>query len=419
MMGLWIGFLVMILALLALDLGVFHRKTREVPLKEALGWVAFWVSLALAFNVFVYFIYQYELFGASSLIEADHSGRQVALKFFTGYLVEISLSTDNIFVFLLIFNYFQVPLKYQHRVLFWGILTAIVLRGVMIGFGVTLLNHFQWMFYVFGGLLIATAARMPAQESRDFDPERNLFVKGVRKLFPVTMTFDGEKFFTRREGRWMATPLVLALLLVETSDIVFAVDSIPAILSITRDSFLVYTSNIFAILGLRSMYFALAAVVSRFRYLKVCLTFILAFIGIKMILTHHYHIPIEVSLGVIGGILALGVAASFLDRRGVEAQLLDSLAGQFHYIMHMTYRGGRRLVVFVIGVTVVLIGVVFIFTPGPALVVIPTGIGILALEFTWAKWLLRRLRDNIKGMSGNLPESLRKKLNWEDGPNEK
>lgn len=409
MIWVWIGFVVLILGLLALDLGVIHKKNREMPVKEALAWVLFWVALALAFNVFIYFLYEYELFGPSPLMEG-RSGHKAAFKFFTGYLVEKSLSVDNIFVFLLIFQYFSVPLKYQHRVLFWGILLAVVLRGVMIGFGITLLNHFQWMFYVFGGLLLVTAARMPAAEQGSIDPDRNLFVRAVRAVVPVTMQHHEERFFVRQEGRWTATPLFLALILVETSDVVFAIDSIPAILSITRDSFLVYTSNIFAILGLRSMYFALAAVVSRFRYLNICLMFILGFIGVKMILTHHYHIPIEVSLGVIAGIMSLGTVASYLDIRSGGTGMFEPIAEGTQTLARLTQRGGRRLVVFVVGITVLFAGVVLIFTPGPALVVIPAGLTILAMEFAWARWLLSQIKKRFKDIPDKLPSGLKEKL---------
>ncbi|MGP0628696.1 TerC/Alx family metal homeostasis membrane protein [Nitrospina sp. 32_T5] len=408
MVGVWIGFVVMILFLLALDLGVIHKKHREMPVKEALAWVAFWVVLALAFNVFIYFLYEYQLFGATALME-EHSGRKAALKFFTGYLVEKSLSVENIFVFLLIFQYFHIPLKYHHRVLFWGILLAVVLRGVMIGLGVSLLNRFDWMFYVFGGLLIITAARMPLAERGSIDPDRNLLVRFVRVLIPVTMQFEKEKFFVRQDGRWMATPLFIAHILVESSDVVFAVHSIPAILSITRDTFLVYTSNIFAILGLRSMYFAVAAV-TRFRYLNICLLFILGFIGVKMILTHHFPVPVEVSLGVIAGILGLGALMSYADMRGGETRTFITISEGVQTVARLTEQGGRRLVVFVVGMTVLFVGVILIFTPGPALVVIPAGLAILAMEFAWARWLLKKIKKRFNDFPGKLPPGLKKKF---------
>ncbi|MGP0566056.1 MULTISPECIES: TerC/Alx family metal homeostasis membrane protein [unclassified Nitrospina] len=394
MVGVWIGFVVMILFLLVLDLGVIHKKHREMPVKEALAWVAFWVVLALAFNVFIYFLYEYQLFGATALME-DHSGRKAALKFFTGYLVEKSLSVENIFIFLLIFQYFHIPLKYHHRVLFWGILLAVVLRGMMIGFGVSLLNRFDWMFYVFGGLLIITAARMPLAERGSIDPDHNPLVRFVRVLIPVTMRLEKERFFVRQDGRWMATPLFIAHILVESSDVVFAVHSIPAILSITRDTFLVYTSNIFAILGLRSMYFAVAAV-TRFRYLNICLLFILGFIGVKMILTHHFPVPVEVSLGVIAGILGLGALMSYADLRGGETGTFETISEGVRTVARLTERGGRRLVVFVVGMTVLFVGVILIFTPGPALVVIPAGLAILAMEFAWARWLLKKIKKTLQ-----------------------
>lgn len=294
--SLWIGFNVFVLAMLALDLGVFHRKAHEVKVKEALIWSAVWIALALLFNLGVYF----------------WRGPEVALEFFTGYLIEKSLSVDNIFVFILIFSYFSVPALYQHKVLFWGILGALLMRAILIAVGATLIAKFHWIIYVFGGFLIITGIKMAVQKSTGIHPEKNPLVRLFKRFMPVTNDYRGEKFFIRENGRRFATPLFLVLLMVEFTDLVFAVDSIPAIFAITKDPFIVYTSNVFAILGLRSLYFALAGVMGYFHYLKIGLAVVLVFVGTKMMLVDVYKIPIALSLSVVGGILLLSVLASLI-----------------------------------------------------------------------------------------------------------
>jgi len=312
MIWLWGGFLLLIVAFLAFDLGVFHRTPHAITVRDALGWTAVWIALALAFNVVVYFMYEHHWMGIGSTIGHELSGRQAALQFLTGYVVEKSLSLDNIFVIALIFGYFHVPLPFQHRVLFWGILGALVLRGAMILAGAALLDRFDWMVYVFGGFLIVTAVKLLVSRHENLEPERNPLIRLARRVFPVTDRIEGPGFFVHQGGRRAATPLFLVLLLVESTDVVFAVDSIPAIFAITRDPFLVFTSNVFAILGLRSLYFALAGLLHRFRYLKSGLVFVLAFVGVKMLLSHHHPIPTPVSLAVIGGILGVGLIASLV-----------------------------------------------------------------------------------------------------------
>ncbi|GIV97018.1 MAG: membrane protein [Herpetosiphonaceae bacterium] len=296
---LWIGFNIFVLALLALDLGIFHRTAHVVSIKEAAIWSAIWVSLALVFNVAVYFWW----------------GSDLALQFFTGYLIEKSLSVDNIFVFVLIFTYFSVPAAYQHRVLFWGILGALMMRGVLISIGAALLEQFHWIIYLFGAFLIVTGVKMALHRNREIHPERNPLVRLFRRIMPVTEGYEGEKFFVRRAGKLMATPLFLVLLIVESTDLVFAVDSIPAIFAITQDPFIVYTSNVFAILGLRSLYFLLAGVMDKFIYLKLGLSVVLAFVGVKMVLMDIYKIPTVVSLLVVLSILGLAIAASIVKSR--------------------------------------------------------------------------------------------------------
>ncbi len=318
---LWIGFNLFVLALLALDLGVFHRHAHAVSVKEASIWSVVWISLALAFNVVVYFFWD-RLSPNSSYTNAE-----AGLAFFTGYLIEKSLSVDNIFVFVLIFSYFAVPTMYQHRVLFWGILGALVMRGILIAVGAVLLKEFHWIVYVFGGFLIFTGIRMALHRNEELHPEKNPLVRLFRRLVPVTDTYEGERFLIRRAGRWMATPLLLVLVMVESTDLVFAVDSIPAIFAVTNDPFLVYTSNVFAILGLRSLYFVLAGVMDKFYYLKLGLSTVLTFVGIKMVLVDIYKIPVLASLGVIGTILTIAVVASLLraQRRVLPVQDPSSL----------------------------------------------------------------------------------------------
>ena len=292
----WVLFNVGVLIMLALDLGVFHRHAHRISVKEATGWSIFWIALALVFNVAVYF----------------WLGSQAATEFFTGYLIEKSLSVDNLFVFALLFSYFRVPHAYQHRVLFWGVLGALVMRGVLILVGTSLISRFHWIFYIFGALLLLSGFRMIRhdKENEEFDPERNPIVKLVRKLLPVSREYDGTRLFTRSDGILQATPLFIVLLVVETTDLVFAVDSIPAIFAITQDPFIVYTSNVFAILGLRSLYFLLSHVMDSFRYLSVGLAIVLMFIGLKMLVIDLIHIPVVVSLGVVLGIVALSIIFS-------------------------------------------------------------------------------------------------------------
>jgi len=294
---LWVGFNVFVLVMLALDLGVFHRKAHVVTFRESIAWTVVWVVLALVFNGWVW--HQY--------------GSQKALQFFTGYLIEKSLSVDNVFVFALLFSYFAVPAVYQHKVLFWGILGALVMRAFMIAAGAALIAKFTWVVYLFGAFLILTGIKMVVKREEEIHPERNPVVRWFKRLMKVTPDYRRDKFFVFENGRRHATPLFVVLLLVEVSDLIFAVDSIPAIFAVTTDPFIVYTSNVFAILGLRSLYFALAGVMDKFHYLKIGLGAVLAFVGVKMLLAHtSYKIDTLVSLGVVAGILAVSVVASLL-----------------------------------------------------------------------------------------------------------
>jgi tellurite resistance protein TerC len=313
----WVAFLVVVLGLLALDLGVFHRSAHAVSIREAATWTVVWVSLSLLFNLGIYF----------------WGGPAPAIAFLTGYLVEYSLSVDNIFIFVLLFTYFRVPAAYQHRVLFWGILGALLMRGAMILLGAALIERFEWIIYIFGAFLVFTGIRMglSSSEEEELHPEGNPLVRIVRRFIPVTREMHGEKFFVKLDGRTFATPLFIVLLIVESTDLIFAVDSIPAIFGITTDPFLIFTSNVCAILGLRSLYFLLAGVMDKFHYLKLGLAFVLTFVGVKMLLPfltgffvpqvfeHPVHVDNVVSLGVIASTLIIAVIASLIRARRLEA----------------------------------------------------------------------------------------------------
>lgn len=346
MLWIWIGFILFVLTLLALDLGVLNRKAHVIGVKEALGWSAMWVSLALLFTVFIYFGYQNHWGGLGLSPDAIdgrvNDGASASLKYLTGYIVEESLSADNMFVIAMLFGFFAIPAIYQHRVLFWGIMGALIMRGFMIGVGAALVSRFHWILYIFGAFLIFTAIKMLVMKTDESDPNANIVVRLTRRLFPVTQQFHGEHFLVRagsaasqeaavpgaaqledktvasaKPGTWMITPLAVALVMIECTDLVFAVDSIPAVFAITTDPFLVFTSNVFAILGLRSLYFALAGMIDKFRYLKVSLAIVLAVVGAKMLAASWLKeiIGKNVSfylLGLIVAILAAGIAVSII-----------------------------------------------------------------------------------------------------------
>ncbi|HET7273876.1 MAG TPA: TerC family protein [Longimicrobiaceae bacterium] len=304
---LWVAFNIFVLGMLAIDLGVFNRKAHIISVKEAARWTAVVVAAALIFNAGIFWL----------------EGPTRGLEFTTGYLIELALSVDNIFVFILIFAYFKVPPIFQHRVLFWGIFGALLMRGAMIAGGAFLIERFHWIIYIFGAFLVFTGIRMAMQDEMDIEPESNPVLKLVRRFFPISPNYDGQKFFTEMTiggvTRKAVTPLFVVLLLVETTDLIFAVDSIPAVFAVTTDPFLVYTSNVFAILGLRSMYFLLAGVIDKFHYLQLGLSAVLVFIGVKMLVTFFdIHVPIAVSLGVVGGVLAISVVASLMFPKKLE-----------------------------------------------------------------------------------------------------
>jgi tellurite resistance protein TerC len=360
MLTLWIAFVAFILLMLAIDLGVFHRRAHVVEFKESLVWSAVWIAMGLAFGAFVYYGYETRAFGLGSAIDVadgtSNDGSAALVKYLTGYVIEKSLSVDNIFVIAMIFGFFAVPPIYQHRVLFWGILGALVMRGTMIGVGAALISQFHWILYVFAALLILTSVKMMLLKEEHMDPDRNIVLRFVRHLFPVTARFHGEHFFVRagtaasaepetpgaalipdhvvdraRAGTLLMTPLFLALIMVEVTDLIFAVDSIPAIFAITADPFLVFTSNVFALLGLRSLYFALAGMIRKFRHLKVALAGVLMVVGLKMLFAEWLKATIGKEfnlylLGVVLFILAAGVVSSLIaDRRDSAARQREPL----------------------------------------------------------------------------------------------
>ena len=305
----WLGFFAIFIGVLALDLGVLHREAKAMRVRQALGWTVVWIIVALSFAGLVYGVYEYQWFGWHAFGEDPPDGAEAAIQFVTGYLLEWSLSIDNIFVIAIIFTYMKIPAQFQYRVLFWGIIGAIVLRGAMIAAGSALIHNFDWTFYLFGAILLYSAARM-FRSDEEFDPAKSVLVRLARRVYPVTDKLEGERFFTIVDGARAATPLFVTLLLVDFADVVFAVDSIPAIFAVTQEPFIVFTSNAFAILGLRSLYFAIAGLMAMFKYIKLSLIFVLGFVGVKMILHHHVEIPHVLSLGVIVGFLVIGIVAS-------------------------------------------------------------------------------------------------------------
>ena len=370
---LWFGFAMFVLAMLALDLGVFNRKAHEVSVKEALTWTAVWIGLAMGFNAGIYHFF----------------GRERALEFLSGYVLEKALSVDNIFVFIVVFGVFAVPAKQQQRVLLYGILGALVLRAVFVLVGSALLARFHWLGYVFGAFLVFTGIKLMLQREGEVDPRTNPLFKLFRRLIPSVDEYHEGKFTIVQAGKRYATPLLLVLVAIEATDIVFALDSIPAIFAVTRDPFIVFTSNIFAILGLRSLYFALAGMMDKFHYLKVGLALVLMFVGAKMLVASVYKIPIWASLAVIAVLLVGSVVASLLRRPPNEPPSArpPGSAG----------KTARKVGVAIVGGLVLAVGVAMIVLPGPAFVVIPIGLTILASEFAWPRRMLQKMKDRAKG----------------------
>jgi tellurite resistance protein TerC len=393
----------LVLGILAFDLGVLARRIHVPSAREALARTAFFVGLSLAFAPVVWYLYEHHDFGAGSAESLGGSDAMIA--YLTAWLLEQSLSLDNIFVMALIFAYFRVPNLYRQRVLFWGILGALVLRFVMIVAGAAAIRRFHWIIYVFGALLIASAIKMLFTSEDQLDPDRSFLVRIARRLIPVTREYHEQHFFVRSGGQLAATPLLLALVMIESTDVMFAVDSIPAAFAVTSDPFLVFTSNVFAILGLRSLYFALEGLMDRFKYLKVSLMLVLLYVGVKMLASHYVKIPNAYSLLVIVTTLAVGIFASIArteDSAGVRAVVPAR-------VLTWARRNVRRIVALVVGTTVLLIGVVMLAAPGPGVLVLLAGLAILAAEFAWARRLLKRTRDGLSGIKAHTWDRLRRK----------
>lgn len=400
----WLILFTTFITLIALDLGVIHRHVREISLYEALAMSAFWVSLGLGFSVFVYFSYEHQWF-----INSELDGQRALFQYLTAFSLEKMLSLDNLFVMALIFHQLQIPVAYQHRVLFWGILAAVIMRGLFISGGMLLIHSFDWMVYVFGGFLLLSAFKVLSNQVPNTLTEKNILLRGIRKVVHVDTRIEDDRFIKRREGRLALTPLFLALLMVESADVMFAVDSIPAVIAVSREPFIVYSSNVFAILGLRSLYFVLASALQQFHYLKFSMVLILCFIGVKMLLTHFYTINAMVSLIVIFIIMALGIVASLLDRTRGNILATSPLAEDLGRIYSITFAGIKRVAILAIGTSVVIVGIIMIFTPGPAIVVIPAGLAILATEFMWARHLLKYFKNKLVYYSKETQNYLRRK----------
>lgn len=396
----WCGFIALIVVLLAIDLFLVNREAHVIGAREALIWTAVYVALALLFSLPVYFMYNNHWLGLG-LHAADQetlSGRDAVVQYLTGWMVEYALSMDNIFVIAVILTHFRAPPSQQHRVLFWGVLGAILMRGAMILAGAALIHAFSWMIYVFGLVLIVTAVRLLVIEE-EMDLEGNAIIRIAKRYFPFSGDYEGGKFFTRLDGRLLGTPLLLVMIVVQTTDALFAFDSIPAIFAITNDSFLIFSSNMFAILGLRSLFFALAAVIAKFRYLKLSLVFVLGFVGVKMLLHEYVHISPELSLGVVAAMFGGGIAASMWANR-VEKHRptpIEDIAEAAEY----AWKRSRKIVIFVIGATIILFGLIVGILPGvPGIPIMIIGFMLLATEFIWAKILLGKLKRKALELKG-------------------
>jgi len=387
----WIGLFFVLLAALALDLGVFHRDHRTQTTGEACLWSLVWIGTGLVFNAFVFFAYANHWLGIGLQMGRELDGQEAAIQFLNAFLVEKSLSLDNIFVIATVFGYFAIPLESQYRVLYWGVLGALAMRMLFIVSGFALVERFAWTTYFFGAILLITAVKMMIEREDELSPQTNAFVHLLERWLPVTADLSELSFFVRCGEKLVATPLFLVLLVVETSDLLFAVDSIPAVIAVTRDPFLAFSSNAFAILGLRSLYFVIAPLIARFRFLKMSLFFLLAFVGVKMLLTHHFDIPAGASLAFLLGILAVGILASIFGPR-IDAAA-DPMPGAPR-LVHTGLRTASRVVVAIVGATVLALGLAMLVFPGPGLLVIPFGLAILATEFVWARRWLQRIRGN-------------------------
>lgn len=386
----WFIFISFIVILLLLDLGILHRRIRFISFYDALLLSAFWIVLGLGFALVIYFIYTQKWNSGSPL-----SGNEAVIQYLSAYIIEKSLSLDNLFVIALIFQSLQIPITYQPRVLLWGLLGAIVMRGIMIFGGIALYQQYHWMTYIFGALLIWGAIRLFVHHDKPPQPGNNRLLKLLKRFLPVDTQANQGRFFSRIDGKRAVTPLFIAMLMVESADLIFAIDSIPAAIGISQDPFIVYSANIFAILGLRALYFVLASALQQLRYLKISLMVVLAFVGTKMMLVHHYTINSSWSFLIIALILSVGIIVSLLSKKQGPLLAASPLAGEFNKMYYLTFTGLRRVIILILGISVVIVGIIMLVTPGPAIVVIPAGLAILATEFVWARMLLKKVKHKF------------------------
>lgn len=404
----WTGFIALIMLLLAIDLFLVNRKAHTIGAREALTWTAFYVAVALAFSVAVYFIYEHHWLGLGAALEGGAGGlggREAVVQYLTGWMVEYALSMDNIFVISVILTYFRTPASQQHRVLFWGVLGAIIMRGAMIIAGTALIHAFDWMIYVFGLVLLVTAARLLLIEE-EMDMESNTIIRLTRKYLPFSTEYEGGKFFTRHAGQWLGTPLLLVMIVVQVTDALFAFDSIPAVFAITQDSFLIFSSNMFAILGLRCLYFALAAVIEQFQYLKLSLVFVLAFIGAKMMIHGWVEIPAWVSMVAVASLLGAGVGASLVRNVAEKRRAQRPPIGELAQAAEQAWRRSRAVVAIVMVATFVLLGLIAWLSPtarGTPLLII--GLMVLGVELIWGWLLISKTRGRFRELLGHAERS--------------
>jgi tellurite resistance protein TerC len=388
----WALFIAFVGVILVLDMGMLHRRVREISLLEALVWSGFWIVLALGFAVAIYFGYENHWW---QLGEPTQHGYQAMLQYLTVYVTSKSLSLDNLFAIALIFAHFDIPRPYQARAFSWGIVGALALRTLVITIAALAYHQFSWMHYAFAGVVLFTAFRMLVKKPDAERPDSHRLLHALQQRVPTRTDVPDERFLTRIDGRRAITTVLLSMLAVQFANGVFALESVPALFAITTDPFLVFTANVFAILGLRALYFVIAHGLQELRYLRISLVILLAAIGIKLLFAPSAPIPVELTLVIVLGIIAAGIVASFRSRKPTQGTYLPEFAQELGHLYDITYAGLRRIVVLAIGMSVIIVGILMIFTPGPAIVVIPAGLAILATEFVWARIVLHKFKEKF------------------------
>lgn len=394
----WLIFIASLLLILMAALRVFDRAPRVVSFRVSLAWTAFWMVLAIAFSIVIRTVYHHQLWGFGIEPGYPHSGEQAMAAFLGVYFLETCFNLDNVFGAALIFTHFGVRLRLQYRVLYWGVLAAFLVRGLMIGFFAQGYQWFPWFNFVLGAVVLLCAMRLLIARHERVRPAHNLAVRAARRLLPVTEGTEGGRFFARIDGRWFITPLFIALLLIESSDTVFAFDSVPASFAVTRDPFLIFSAHTFAILGMRSLYFALLGFIDRFYYLRASLVALLVIMAVQLFAQDYAHVPLLLLITLAVAVMGIGVIASIFSEKRPPEPLAGAYTDELEEYALLTWRQGRKVVVLVVGSTVVLVGVAMILLPGPAFVVIPAGLALLATEFVWARKLLQRLKNDAGGI---------------------